>query len=164
MEFQQSYLKSQSLMLSKCWIQYFSKFRKPSSGHRTGKCHSSSQFPRRVALKNVQITRQLHSYPMLVRLCSKFFKPGFLNQELPDVQGGFRKGRGTRDWIANICWIIDKAREFHKNIYFYLIDNCKPFDCMENSQRDGNIRPSYLSSEVCRRHNCMQVKNLIWKS
>ena len=48
-----------------------------------------------------------------------------VNRELPDVQAGFRKGRGTRDLIANICWIIEKAREFQKNIYFCFIDNAK---------------------------------------
>ena len=63
-------------MLSKCCTQYISKFGESSSSHRTGKCHSSSQFPR-VALKNVQITGQLHSYPMLIRLCSKSSKTGF---------------------------------------------------------------------------------------
>ena len=51
-----------------------------------------------------------------------------MNQELPDVQAGFRKGRGTRDEIANICWITEKAREFQNNIYFYFIDNTKAFD------------------------------------
>ena len=53
----------------------------------------------------------------------------YINCELPDVQAGFRKGRGTRDQIANICWIIEKAREFQKNIYFCFIDYAKAFDC-----------------------------------
>ena len=53
----------------------------------------------------------------------------YMNQELSNVQAGFRKGRGTRDQIANIYWIIEKAREFHKNIYICLIDYAKPFDC-----------------------------------
>ena len=70
----------------------------------------------------------------------------YMNHELPDVQAGFRKGRGTRDQIANICWNIEKAREFQKNIYFCFIDHAKAFDCvdhnkLENSERDGNIRP-----------------------
>ena len=55
-----------------------------------------------------------------------------MNRELPDVQAGFRKGRGTRDQIANICWIITKAREFQKNIYFCFIDYAKAFDCMDH--------------------------------
>ena len=60
--------------------------------------------------------------------------PYCVNRELPDVQAGFRKGRGTRDQIANICWIIEKAREFQKNIYFCLIDYAKAFDCMDHNK------------------------------
>ena len=76
----------------------------------------------------------------------------YVNPELPDVQTGFRKGRGTRDQIANIHWIIKKAREFQKNIYFYFIDYVKAFDCvdhnkLENSERDGNTRPPDLTLE-----------------
>ena len=56
-----------------------------------------------------------------------------MNRELPDVQVGFRKGRGTRDQIANICWIIKKAREFQKDIYFCLLDYAKAFDCVETN-------------------------------
>ena len=81
----------------------------------------------------------------------------YVNHELPDVQAGFRKGRGTRDQIANICWIIEKARAFQKNIYFCFIDYAKAFDCvdhnkLENSSRDGNIRSSDLPLEksVCK--------------
>ena len=57
-----------------------------------------------------------------------------MNRELPDVQAGFRKGRGTRDQIANICWIIEKAREFQKNIYFFFIDYAKAFDCLDHNK------------------------------
>ena len=81
----------------------------------------------------------------------------YFNSDLPDVQAGFRKGRGTRDQIANIHWIIEKARGFQKNIYFCFIDYAKAFDCvdhnkLENSERDGNTRPSDLPLEkpVCR--------------
>ena len=58
----------------------------------------------------------------------------FVNRELPDVQAEFRKGRGTRDQIANICWLIGKAREFQKNIYFCFIDNAKAFDCVDHNK------------------------------
>ena len=58
----------------------------------------------------------------------------YMNRELPDVQAGFRKGRGTRDQIANICWIIKKAREFQKNIYFCFIDYAKAFDCVDHNK------------------------------
>ena len=78
----------------------------------------------------------------------------YVNRELPDVQAGFRKGRGgTRDQIANICWVIKKAREFQKNIYFCFTDYAKAFDCvdqnkLENSERDGNARPPDLPLEI----------------
>ena len=76
----------------------------------------------------------------------------YVNHELPDVQAEFRKGRGIRDQIANICWIITKAREFQKNFYFCFIDYAKDFDCgspqtVENSSRDGNTRPPDLPPE-----------------
>ena len=58
----------------------------------------------------------------------------YVNQELPDIQAGFRKGRGTRNQIANICWIIKKARVFQENIYFYLNDYTKDFDCVEHNR------------------------------
>ena len=58
----------------------------------------------------------------------------YVNRELPDVQTGFRKGRGTRDQIANICWIIEKAREFQKNIYLCFIDYAKAFDCVDHNK------------------------------
>ena len=81
----------------------------------------------------------------------------YVNRELPDVQAHFRKDRGTRDQIANICWIMEKAKEFQENIYFCFIDYVKAFDCvdhnkLENSERDGNIRPCDLPLEktTCR--------------
>ena len=58
----------------------------------------------------------------------------YVNRELPDVQAGFRKGKGTRDQIANICWIMEKARELQKNIYFCYIDYAKAFDCMDHNK------------------------------
>ena len=57
-----------------------------------------------------------------------------MSQELPDVQAGFRKDKRTRDQTANIHWIIEKAREFQKNIFFYFIDNAKAFDCVDNNK------------------------------
>ena len=76
----------------------------------------------------------------------------YMNRELPDVQAEFRKGRGTRDQIVNIRWVIEKAREFQKNICLCFIDYAKAFDCgsqqtVENSERDGNTRPPDLSPE-----------------
>ena len=81
----------------------------------------------------------------------------YMNHEFPDVQAGFRKGRGTRDQIANIRWITEKARGFQKNIYFCFTDYAKVFDSvdqnkLENSSRDGHTRPPDLPLEksVCR--------------
>ena len=82
--------------------------------------------------KNAQITTQLHSSHaikvMLKILQAKLQQ--YVNWELPDVQAGFRKHRGTKDQIANICWIIEKARQFQENIYFCFIDYAKAFDCV----------------------------------
>ena len=87
--------------------------------------------------KNVQTTAQLNSSHLLVMFKILHARlQQFVNGELPDVQAGSRKGRGTRDQIANIYWIIRKAREFQENIYFCFIDYAKPFDCMD-SERDG---------------------------
>ena len=86
-----------------------------------------------------------------------------MNLELPNVQAGFRK-RGTRDQIANIRWIIEKAREFQKNNYFCFIDYAKAFDCvdhnkLENSERDGNTRPPDLPlvKPVCRSRSKLEL-------
>ena len=62
----------------------------------------------------------------------------YMNRELPDVQAGFRKGRWTRDQIPNICWIIEKAREFQKNIYFCFIDYVKAFNCVNHNKLENS--------------------------
>ena len=62
----------------------------------------------------------------------------YVNCELPDIQAGFRKGRGTRDQISNICWIIEKAREFQKNMYFCFIDYAKAFDCVNHKKLENS--------------------------
>ena len=81
----------------------------------------------------------------------------YVNHELPDVQAGFRKNKGTRDQIANICWLIKKAREFQKKTSISALLTAKAFDCvdhnkLENSERDGNTRPPDLPLEkpICR--------------
>ena len=77
----------------------------------------------------------------------------YINHEIPDVQAGFRKGRGTRDQIVNICWIIKKAKEFQRNIYFCFIDYTKAFDCVDHNKlwkilkEMGNTRPPDLLLE-----------------
>ena len=81
----------------------------------------------------------------------------YVNRERPDVQAGFRKDRGTRDQIANIHWVMEKAREFQKNIYFCFIDYAKAFDCVDHNKlwkilKHGNTRPpdTPLEKFVCR--------------
>ena len=85
--------------------------------------------------KNAQTTTQLHSSHMLVML--KILQARlqqFVNCELSDFQAEFRKGRGTRDQIANICWIMEKARDFQKNIYFCFLDYAKAFDYVDHNR------------------------------
>ena len=70
----------------------------------------------------------------------------YMNCELPDVQAGFRKARGTRDQIANICWIMEKAREFQKNIYFCFIDYAKDFDCVNHNKLWKILKEEYQTT------------------
>ena len=84
--------------------------------------------------KNAQTTTQLHSFHTLVMLKILQARLQYMNRQLPDDQAGFRKGRGTRDQIANIRWIIQKAREFQKNVYFCFIDYAKAFDCVDHNK------------------------------
>jgi len=151
------------MLLKRC-TQYASKFGKLSSGHRTGKGQFPFQTPRGAMSKNVQTTARLRiSYAIKVHAIKVMLKilqarlQQYMNWELPDVQAGFRKGRGTRDQIANIRWITEKAREFQKNIYFCFTDYTNAFDCVDHnklksSSRDGNTRPPFLPPEkpVCR--------------
>ena len=132
MEFQPSYLK----MLSKCCTQHvskFGKFSRPQDWKRSvfipkpkkGYGKECSNYltaalishARKVMLKNLQARLQQ-----------------YVNRELQDVQAGLRKGRGTRDQIVDIHWIIEKAREFQKNIYFCFIDHTKAFDCVGHNK------------------------------
>ena len=87
--------------------------------------------------KNAQSTAQLHSSHPLAKLMLKILQARlqqYVNHELPDIQAGFSKGRGTRHQIANICWIMEKAREFQKNIDFCFIDYAKAFDCVDHNK------------------------------
>ena len=107
-------------------------------------------------LKLCKIALISHTSKVILKILQARFQQ-YMNHESPDVQAGFRKGRGTRDQIANIRWIIEKAREFQKNIYICFIDDAKTFDCvdhnkLDNYERDGNTRPPDLPLEkhVCR--------------
>ena len=81
----------------------------------------------------------------------------YVNRKLPVVQAGFRKGRGTKDQIANICWIIEKAREFQKNIYFCFIDHTNVFDCVDHNKLWKN-RWEYQTTLPASWEICMWVK------
>ena len=133
MEFQLSCFKSWKMMLWKCCTQYASKFGKLSSGHRTGK-GVFIPIPKKGNAKECSNYRTIAlisqaSKVMLKILQARLLK--YVNRELPDVQADFRKARGTSDQIANIRWIMEKAREFQKNIYFCHIDYVKAFDCVD---------------------------------
>ena len=84
-------------------------------------------------LKNAQTTTQIYASKVMLKILQAWLQQ-YVNCELPDVQAGFRKGRGTRDQIANIHWIIKKAKEFQKNIYFCFIDYTKAFDCANHNK------------------------------
>ena len=120
----------------KCCTQYASKFGKLSSGHRTGKGQFSFQTPRKAVPNNAQTIAQLNSSHTLAKVMLKILQARLqqdTNRELPDVQAAFRKGRGTGDQIANIHWIMEKAR-VPENIYFCFIDYAKAFDCLDHNK------------------------------
>ena len=127
--FQENCPKPKRMMPSWCHIQYFNKSGRPSSDHRASKGQSSSQFPRKVVLKNVLTIGQLYSSPMLVKVRFKNLHARlqqYLNQELPDVQAGFSKGRGTRDQIDSICQITEKAKACQKSSMSVSLTMLKP--------------------------------------
>ena len=146
-------------MLLKCCTQYSSKFGKLSNGPRNGKGQFTFQSQRREMPKNVQTTVQLHSFHMLAVML-KIFQTRLqqnVNQEIPDVQAGFRQGRGTRDQIANICWIIEKAREFQKIFYICFIYYAEAFDRVNYNKLWKNLKEmgipdhlTYLLRNLCR--------------
>ena len=106
----------------KCCTQYTSKFGKLSSGHSTAK-----------ECTNYHTTALIsHASKVMLKIFQAMLQQ-YMNCELPDVLPGFRKGRGTRDQIANIRWIIKKARSFHKNVYFCFIDYAKTFDNVDHT-------------------------------
>ena len=114
-------------MLRKCCTQYASKFGKLSSGHRTGRS-VFIPIPKKGNAKECSnyctIVLISHASKVMLKILQARLQQ-YMNRELPDVQAGFRKGRGTRHQIASICWIMEKAREFQKNVYFCFIDYAK---------------------------------------
>ena len=152
------------MILLKCYTQYVSKFGKLNSGHWTWKGQFSFQCQRREVPKNVPTTIQLDSVYMLARLPSKSFKLGFSSMWTNNFQiykPGFQRDRGNRDQIANIHWILKKAREFQKNIYFCFIGCVKAFDhgdqnklqkIFREMRQDQTILP--VSWETCMQVRC----------
>ena len=149
------------MMLWKCCTQYASKFGKLSSGHRTGKGQFSFQSQRKAMPKNVPTTVQLHlishaSKVVLTILQVRLQK--YVNWELLDVQAGFRKGRGTRDQIANLIGSSKKQENSRKTatLLYWLCQSlwlCGSQQTLENSSRDGNNRLPYLPP-----------KKFVWRS
>ena len=125
-------------MLLKCAIQYASKCRKLTRSHRTEKC-VFIPIPKKVNAKECSnyhtITLISHTSKMMLKIIHMKLQQ-YVNCEIPDVQAGFRKVSGTRDQIASIHWIIEKAREFQKkkNIYFCFINYDKAFDCVDHNK------------------------------
>ena len=123
-------------MLWKCCTQYASNFGKLSSGHRTEKGQFSFQSQRKAMPKMFNLPHNC-THLTLCKVMLKILQARlqqYMNHELPDVQAGFRRGRGARDQIANIHWIIKKARESQKSIYFCFIDYAKAFDSADHNK------------------------------
>ena len=159
MAFQLSYFKSWKMMLWKCCTQYASKFGKLSSGHRTGRS-VFIPIPKKGNAKECSnyctIVLISHASKVMLKILQARLQQ-YMNWEILEVQTRFRKGRGIRNQIANICWIIQKAREFQKKTYTSaLLTMPKPLTVsiatVENSSRDGNTRPPDLPPDksVCR--------------
>ena len=136
MEFQLSHFQSWMMMLWKCCTQYASTFGKLSSGHRT-KRSVFIPIPKKGNAKECSNYRTIalisHASKVMLKILQASLQQ-YVNREFPDTQAGFRKGRGTRDQITNICWIIEKARVFQKNIYFCCIDYAKTFHCTDKNK------------------------------
>ena len=123
-------------MLWKCCTQYASEFGKLSNGHKYWKRSVFIPILKKGNAKECSNYRTIalisHASKLMLKVLQVRLQQ-YVDHEIPDVQAGFRKGRGIRGQIANICWIIEKATEFHKNIYFCFIDYAKVFDCVDHS-------------------------------
>ena len=155
MEFQLSCFKSWKMMMWKCCTQYASKFGKLSSGHRTGKGQFSFQSQRMFKLPHN--CTHLNAGKVKLKILQARLQQ-YVNSELPDVQVGFIKGRGTRDHIFNIRWIIKKAREFQKNICFCFIEYAKAFVWITTNCGKFFKRWEYQTTWPASWEICMQVK------
>ena len=152
-------------MLWKCCTQYASKL---SSGHRTGKGQFSFQFQRKAMPKNAQTTALTafklialisHTSKVMLKILQARLQQ-YVNRVLPDVQAGFRKGRGTRDQIANIWWWVkEKVREFQKITYFCFITMLKAYDCVDHNKLWEILKEMGIPDHLtCLLRTCIQVK------
>ena len=140
-----------------------------SSGHRTGEVQVSFQSQRKATPKNAQNAAQVHSShasKVMLKILQARLQE-YVNRELPDVQAGFRKGRGSRDQIAGNHWIIKKAREFQKNIYFCFIDYSKVFVIVNKTEGDVFLEFSCFFNDPADVYNLMSGSSKasldIWK-
>ena len=161
MEFQLSCFKSWKMTLWKCCTQYASEFGNLSSGHRTGKGQFAFQSQRKAMPKNAQTTTIAfisHASKVMLKILQARL-PQYVNRELPDVQAGFRKGRGTKDQIANLHWIMEKAREFRKISISALLTIPKPLT-MWITINCGKFwkRWAYQTTWPTSWETCMQVR------
>ena len=160
MEFQLSYFKSWKMMLWKCYTQYAGKFAKLSSGHRTGK-GVFIPIPKKGDAKECSNYRTIafisHASKLMLKILQARLQQ-YMNRELPDVQAGFRKGRGTRDQLPTSAGSLKKQENSRKKHLFLLYWLCQSLwlcgspQIVENSERDGNTRPPDLPLEksICR--------------
>ena len=138
------------MMLLKYSTQYANKFGKLISGHRTRKGQISFQSQRKVMPKNVQTTAQLHPFHMLARLCSKSFKLGCSSTWTENFQMyklDLEKAEES-EIVSNICWIIEKAGEFQKNICFFFIVYVKAFDCVNHNKLWKILKEMGISDQL----------------
>ena len=137
MEFQLSYFKSWKMMLWKCCTQYASKLESSAVAPGLEKVSFHSNPPKRAMSKNAQTNCTIvlisHTNKVMLKILQARLQQ-YVNRKLPDVQARFRKSRGIRDQIANICWIMENAREFQKNTYFCFTDYAKVFYCVDHNK------------------------------
>ena len=148
-------------MLSKCCTQYARKFGNSAvaTGLEKVSFHSNPKESNAKECSNYHTTALIsHTSKIMLKILQPRLQQ-YMKHELPDVQAGFRKGRGTRDQIANTPWITEKAREFQKNIYFCFIDYAKAFDYVDHSKLWKFLkRQEYQTIRSTSWEICMQVK------
>ena len=124
-------------MLWKCCTQYASKFGKLSSGPQDWKRSVFIPIPKKGNAKECSNYRTIALISHASKVILKIFQAKlqqYVNSKLANVEAGFRKGRGTRDQIANICWVVEKAREFQRKHLLLLLDHTKAFDCVDHNK------------------------------